>query len=141
MIYRTYPLDAPVEAVGLVKEPKTGLWTYAIPKYKAAGWHNDTAPLGKRGNTVLNGHNNIEGKVFLDLVDIKKGDLIAMNSGAHVESVGLVAGGYDWRRESSNVQGWDMQHWLRVRWVRDDLLPAQRPRIRAPPASCRRIRG
>jgi LPXTG-site transpeptidase (sortase) family protein len=75
-------LDAPVESVGLVKEPTTGFWTYAIPNYKAAGWHNDTAPLGKRGNTVLNGHNNIEGKVFLDLVDIKKGDLIAMYEGS-----------------------------------------------------------
>ena len=74
-------LDAPVKAVGLVQEPATGFWTYDIPAFKAAGWSNDSAPLGKPGNTVLNGHNNILGKVFLDLVDVKKGDLIAMYEG------------------------------------------------------------
>jgi sortase A len=74
-------LDAPVKAVGLVQEPGTGFWTYEIPAFKAAGWSDDSAPLGKPGNTVLNGHNNILGKVFLDLVDVKKGDLISMYEG------------------------------------------------------------
>lgn len=74
-------LDAPVKAVGLVQEPATGFWTYDIPAFKAAGWSDDSAPLGKPGNTVLSGHNNILGKVFLDLVDVKKGDVIAMYEG------------------------------------------------------------
>ena len=74
-------LDAPVKTVGLVQEKATGFWTYEIPNFKAAGWSDDSAPLGKPGNTVLNGHNNIEGKVFLDLVDVKKGDTIVMYEG------------------------------------------------------------
>ncbi len=74
-------LDAPVKTVGLVQEKATGFWTYEIPNFKAAGWSDDSAPLGKPGNTVLNGHNNIEGKVFLDLVDVKKGDSIVMYEG------------------------------------------------------------
>ncbi|HQX09587.1 MAG TPA: sortase [Thermoflexales bacterium] len=74
-------LDAPVKSVGLVREPVTGFWTYDIPAFKAAGWSDDSAPLGRPGNTVLNGHNNILGKVFLDLVDVKKGDTIAMYEG------------------------------------------------------------
>ncbi len=77
-------LDAPVKAVGLVQEPATGFWTYEIPAFRAAGWSDDSAPLGRPGNTVLTGHNNILGKVFLDLVDVKKGDLIAMYEGDRV---------------------------------------------------------
>ncbi len=77
-------LDAPVKSVGLVREPTTGFWTYDIPAFRAAGWSDDSAPLGRPGNTVLNGHNNILGKVFLDLVDVKKGDTIAMYEGDRV---------------------------------------------------------
>lgn len=73
-------LDAPIKAVGLVREPTTGFWTYDIPAYRAVGWHDDTATLGMPGNTVLNGHNNILGYVFIDLVDVKKGDVITLYS-------------------------------------------------------------
>jgi len=84
IVISSIKLDAPVKAVGLVREPKTGFWTYDIPDYKAAGWHNDSAGLGQKGNTVLNGHNNILGLVFLDLVDVKKGDTVVLYAGTEV---------------------------------------------------------
>ena len=81
IVIPTIRLDAPVKSVGLVREPATGYWTYDIPTFKAAGWSDDSAPLGRPGNTVLNGHNNILGQVFLDLVDVRKGDMISMYEG------------------------------------------------------------
>jgi LPXTG-site transpeptidase (sortase) family protein len=52
-------------------------WT--APDEFAAGWHADSASLGT-GNTVLNGHHNIFGEVFRDLVDLKAGDEIILYS-------------------------------------------------------------
>jgi LPXTG-site transpeptidase (sortase) family protein len=52
-------------------------WT--APDEFAAGWHANSASLGT-GNTVLNGHHNIYGEVFRDLVDLKEGDEIILYS-------------------------------------------------------------
>jgi LPXTG-site transpeptidase (sortase) family protein len=52
-------------------------WT--APDEFAAGWHANSAPLGT-GNSVLNGHHNIYGEVFRDLVDLKEGDEIILYS-------------------------------------------------------------
>jgi sortase A len=46
----------------------------------AAGFHRDSARLGEVGNTVLSGHNNIQGSVFRDLYDLKPGDEIILHS-------------------------------------------------------------
>ena len=51
---------------------------WEAPKKFAAGWHEDSAMLGQPGNTVLNGHHNINGKVFERLVDLNPGDLIVI---------------------------------------------------------------
>ena len=53
---------------------------WKAPDEPAAGWHASSAPLGKPGNTVLNGHHNIYGEVFRDLVDLKEGDEIILYS-------------------------------------------------------------
>lgn len=77
-------LDAPVVPATL-KEVESGGKLYqqwAAPDVKASGWHTTSAPLGVAGNTVLNGHHNIHGEVFGHLVDLEKGDLIWVYSGA-----------------------------------------------------------
>ncbi len=52
---------------------------YKAPK-NAAGWHPNSALLGEVGNTVLNGHNNIDGEVFRYLDKVRVGDLIQVYS-------------------------------------------------------------
>lgn len=42
----------------------------------AAGYHEGSALLGQRGNTVISGHNNIEGAVFRDLYKVEPGNLV-----------------------------------------------------------------
>ncbi len=75
-------LDAPIiPATSTVVEVEEDGQTYKLvqweaPDEKAVGWHSDTAPLGKPGNTVLNGHHNVHGKVFGQLVYLQEGDLI-----------------------------------------------------------------
>jgi sortase A len=73
-------LDAPVEPVGWSQV--NGVSTWDIPNHFAAGWLKTSAPLGRPGNTVLNGHHNIAGEVFRYLVDLKAGDLIEVYSDA-----------------------------------------------------------
>lgn len=46
------------------------------------GWHFRSAVLGEPGNTVLNGHHNVEGEVFKDLFLVQKGDQITIDSDA-----------------------------------------------------------
>ena len=55
-----------------------GQWL--APGYFAAGWHPDSALAGEAGNTVINGHHNVDGEVFADLVGVKEGDLIRVFS-------------------------------------------------------------
>lgn len=42
----------------------------------AVGYHKGSALLGAAGNTVMSGHNNINGEVFKHLIDLKIGDEI-----------------------------------------------------------------
>ncbi len=44
----------------------------------AAGYHRNSALPGEVGNTVISGHNNIEGAVFKDLHRLKLGDRISV---------------------------------------------------------------
>jgi LPXTG-site transpeptidase (sortase) family protein len=55
-----------------------GQWV--APSEFAAGWHSNSALLGKRGNTVISGHHNEYGEVFGHLVDLKEGDLVYVYS-------------------------------------------------------------
>ncbi len=45
------------------------------------GWHNLSAKLGQPGNTVLNGHSNVNGAVFRNLKYVEIGDEITIFSG------------------------------------------------------------
>lgn len=75
-------LDAPVVVAEFnfteVEGETFGQWL--APSKYAGGWHPDSAPLGRVGNTVINGHHNEYGKVFEDLVDLKVGDEIIVYS-------------------------------------------------------------
>jgi sortase A len=43
-----------------------------------AGWHVNSEYPGNGGNVVLSGHNNIEGEVFRDLIDLAEGDTVRL---------------------------------------------------------------
>jgi sortase A len=64
-------------------------YQWQVPETYEAGWHNTSAPLGQPGNTVLNGHHNIFGEVFGQLVDLEMGAeiLVYDKTGPHRYSV------------------------------------------------------
>jgi sortase A len=68
-------LDAPVNSISLEKIVDGDLTYYQwpVPNEFLAGWHDNSARLGNVGNTVLNGHHNVHGEVFRDLVDLEEG--------------------------------------------------------------------
>ena len=73
-------IDTPVEPVGWHVETRNGksVNVWDAPDHFAAGWLINSAPVGIPGNTVLDGHNNIEGEVFKNLVNVKVGDTITL---------------------------------------------------------------
>lgn len=73
-------LDAPIEPIGLQVETQYGqsVYVWDAPNYFAAGWLNTSAPAGVPGNTVLDGHHNIYGEVFKDLINLQVGDTITL---------------------------------------------------------------
>lgn len=76
-------LDAPVISSDQKSVQVKNQWfdQWQVPDEFAAGWLNDSAPLGIPGNTVLSGHHNAYGKVFAHLVELQPGDLILVYSG------------------------------------------------------------
>jgi LPXTG-site transpeptidase (sortase) family protein len=54
---------------------------WLAPDDFAVGWHTGSAFLGQTGNTVLNGHHNVFGKVFGRLVELVSGDTIILYAG------------------------------------------------------------
>ncbi len=76
-------LDTPVEAVGFRRVQQVGGKEYVqwqVPDRFSVGWHGISAGLGEVGNTVLNGHNNVYGRVFESLDQLNAGDLILVYS-------------------------------------------------------------
>ncbi|MBN1963591.1 MAG: sortase [Anaerolineae bacterium] len=69
-------IDAPVVPVGWhavqLDGALYGQWD--VPDGGAVGWHETSARPGEPGNTVLNGHHNVAGQVFRNLVDLVPGD-------------------------------------------------------------------
>jgi sortase A len=68
-------LDAPVEGISLEKfvDGDQTYYQWPVPNEFLVGWHDNSARLGMVGNTVLNGHHNIHGEVFRDLIDLEEG--------------------------------------------------------------------
>lgn len=75
-------LDAPVIPAPVDFETVAGkeFLQWFVPDEYAVGWHTTSAMLGEPGNTVLNGHHNAYGEVFVSLVDINEGDIIWVES-------------------------------------------------------------
>ncbi|MFO7670243.1 MAG: sortase [Bacteroidales bacterium] len=59
-----------------------GQWE--APDRFAAGWHPDSALLGAEGNTVINGHHNVHGKVFENLLNVNVGDKVYVYAGENI---------------------------------------------------------
>jgi LPXTG-site transpeptidase (sortase) family protein len=76
-------LDAPVQPVGwqLVEIDGQFFGQWDTPDGYVVGWHNTSAPPGQPGNTVLNGHHNIEGRVFGRLIELVPGDVVILQAG------------------------------------------------------------
>jgi sortase A len=76
-------LDAPIVEVGWETKEISGqlVSSWIVPQSFAAGWHKISSPPGQGGNVVLNGHHNIHGEVFRDLVDLQPGDEIVVYAG------------------------------------------------------------
>jgi sortase A len=79
-------LDASIKPVPykLVKLNDQVFQQWSVPNEFAVGWQNNSAMIGVRGNTVLNGHHNEYGEVFGKLIDLKPGDIIEIYSGETV---------------------------------------------------------
>lgn len=80
IVIQDIALDAPVSGIGLIQVQNRGqtYYQWEVPNEFRAGWHNTSAPLGQAGNTVLNGHHNINGEVFRDLIDLEEGAEIVL---------------------------------------------------------------
>ncbi len=78
-------LDVPIVAVGWSVTEKDGqpVSEWDVPNWRAAGWLNTSAPVGVPGNTVLEGHQDIDGRVFENLEFLKEGDEIHVQTAAH----------------------------------------------------------
>jgi len=51
-------------------------------------------------------------------VDMKRGDIVALKRGKQeVYGVGIIESDYDWSELFSDVDGWDLQHYRRVKWL------------------------
>lgn len=79
-------LDASIESVGYkyVKINGSEYEQWLVPNKYEVGWQSTSATLGLPGNTVLNGHHNVFGKVFQNLVKLQVGDQIQVYSGTKV---------------------------------------------------------
>jgi sortase A len=75
-------LDVPIEPVGMApSDVAPGVVEWGVPEHRAAGWLNTSAPFGRPGNTVLDGHHNIKSEVFRDLWTLQAGDAILLAAG------------------------------------------------------------
>lgn len=61
--------------------PEINAGYFDAPALRAAGWQSNSARLGDPGNLVLSGHNNILGRVFENLKDLKAGDPVYVRAG------------------------------------------------------------
>ena len=115
MVIPAIGVDAPILPVTLVTttaDDKRSSQQWTVPDQYAAGWHDSSAPPGQPGNTVINGHNNIYGAVFHDLVDLPLGAEILLVKGDQ-SLIYQVTG-----REFLHEQGQPLRTRLRnARWI------------------------
>jgi LPXTG-site transpeptidase (sortase) family protein len=78
-------LDSPIIPVGQTPLVVGGdvYWQWNTADH-SVGWHNQSARLGQSGNTVLNGHSDINASVFRQLERVRIGDEITVLSGDQI---------------------------------------------------------
>jgi LPXTG-site transpeptidase (sortase) family protein len=74
-------LDVPVTQSVWVSIPELNAGYFDAPPLRAVGWQPTSAKIGEPGNLVMSGHNNILGRVFENVKDLKAGDLIHVRAG------------------------------------------------------------
>ncbi|MCS7178801.1 MAG: sortase [Anaerolineae bacterium] len=83
---------------------------WIVPDAPRVGWHETSAPLGRPGNTVLNGHNWPENGPFRFLYQVQPGDSILLYSGSQVftyqveEILLLEEAGQPWEVRMANAR-------------------------------------
>jgi sortase A len=80
----------------------------------AAGFHTSSARPGQRGNTVISGHNNIEGKIFKDLHQLKSGDRIFLYTADSVHEYRVEQNFIVPEAEASDAQRRENARWIGV---------------------------
>ena len=83
-------LDAPITPVVLLYKQGDPAAQWQVPDEREAGWQDTSAKLGEIGNLVLDGHHNINGRVFERLKDLKPGDSIIIYGETRVITYSLV---------------------------------------------------
>lgn len=78
IIIPSIKVDAPIVPVKLLYKKGDPAAQWQVPNGREAGWQNLTAKVGEVGNMVLNGHHNVNGRVFEHLKDLKPGDVITV---------------------------------------------------------------
>ncbi len=66
--------------------------------------------------------NGVSSRKITDLkrfcVDMKDGDIVVLRLGTQeIYGIGIIVGDYDWSELFSDVDGWDLQHYRRVKWI------------------------
>ena len=86
-------LDVPIVAMGwsVVDNGSQQVSEWDVPNWRAAGWLNSSALVGERGNTVLEGHQDIDGRVFENLDQLKEGDEIQVQAGSETHKYVVAA--------------------------------------------------
>ncbi len=82
LIIPAIDLDVPVIEMGwtVIEQDGQQVSEWDVPEWRAAGWLKTSAPVGAIGNTVLEGHQDIDGRVFEHLEKLKEGDAIAVQT-------------------------------------------------------------
>ena len=86
-------IDAPILSVSPTQQKSKSGREYThwpVPNEFAAGWHDTSAEPGQQGNTVINGHNNIHGAIFKNLVDLTLGQEIILFQGDYAYNYEVV---------------------------------------------------
>jgi sortase A len=82
LIIPAIDLDVPVVTVGwnVVERDGQQISEWEVPAWRAAGWLKTSALIGALGNTVLEGHQDIAGRVFENLENLKAGDMVQVQT-------------------------------------------------------------
>ena len=85
-------LDVPIVTMGwsIIEKDGQQVSEWDVPDWRAAGWLKTSALIGVRGNTVLEGHQDIDGRVFEDLEYLKEGDEIQVQTASRAHKYTVV---------------------------------------------------